>query len=299
LKGRRSKRARDPFTMLPQRAVLFGTVQEQRIGLDPEERIVLLDLGSRYNGFNNGKLSYSTRDAARAARVSPNTGLLLLAGIEEKGYIALTRAGSFVPRRAREWRLMWLDAAGRAKPEWGRMLCLPHWLLQSPAWAVARVAEKAVMLEFVRRYDGNNNGTLSFGMPHRGYRIGLSRSAIGRALVWLQAAGFLIETMPASTGPKANSRRWLVTIYPAKGKREASKEFMKREPPAHPIRRQKSFPGICRGSNSAQMVSVVGSTPKTANSGLAVEIGKTPAIPIHYAEKTGKKLLPPQIPRTP
>jgi DNA-binding MarR family transcriptional regulator len=261
---RKSRRSRDPFTLLPAKAV---------VELDPAARIILLGLASRYRGHGNGTLGYGMRDAAQ---VSKDTGSALLAEMEDKGYIAATRDGSFMSHLNTEWRLLWFDATGHVKPGWGRMLKLPRWVLDSPAWRAANVADRAVYLELLRRYTDNNNGRIEFGLPNReeGRRIGLARSTIARAIRWLIAAGFIVETTPRGNGPKAKSRLWRLTMYPAKG-REATKDFMKRPPPPHPAKGQKTCPGPRSGTDSASVVLVAAPTPETLDSALAAEIAKT------------------------
>lgn len=72
-----------------------------------QARAVLIELHLRFNGFNNGRIALSVRDAAEACRISKNTVTRALRELQEKGFVRLMTAGSFnlkVPHAA-EWCL--------------------------------------------------------------------------------------------------------------------------------------------------------------------------------------------------
>ena len=70
-------------------------------------RVVLLQLLRRYNGFNNGKISLSVREAAIGASVCIGTASTSLKRLEEVGLIITTRQSGFnmKNRMAREFEI--------------------------------------------------------------------------------------------------------------------------------------------------------------------------------------------------
>ena len=66
---------------------------------------VYLELHSRFWGKNNGQLSLSLEEGARLLGLGKSTVRRALAELEATGFIAMTRRGQFVGRRASEYRL--------------------------------------------------------------------------------------------------------------------------------------------------------------------------------------------------
>jgi hypothetical protein len=68
---------------------------------------VYIQIGSRYNGANNGKLAFSVRDAAAECNLAINTAMRALHELVDLGFIEETRHGglSKKTRIASEWRL--------------------------------------------------------------------------------------------------------------------------------------------------------------------------------------------------
>ncbi len=68
---------------------------------------VYIQLGSRYNGSNNGTLAMSARDAAKECRLNKDTAANAFKELIERGFIVETRHGSLSrkTRIASEWRL--------------------------------------------------------------------------------------------------------------------------------------------------------------------------------------------------
>jgi hypothetical protein len=68
---------------------------------------VYIQIGSRYNGANNGKLAFSVRDAAAECNLAINTAMRALHDLVDLGFIEETRHGglSKKTRIASEWRL--------------------------------------------------------------------------------------------------------------------------------------------------------------------------------------------------
>lgn len=92
--------------------------------LSPNDRSMLVELISLYNGENNGSLYLSVRDAAHRMGVADLTAASRsFDTLQALGFIELTlkhefRSGSSGQSRARCWRLTWLPGPGRKAPSW-------------------------------------------------------------------------------------------------------------------------------------------------------------------------------------
>ena len=92
--------------------------------LSPNDRSMLVELVSLYNGENNGSLYLSVRDAAHRMGVADLTAASRsFYTLQALGFIELTlkhefRSGSSGQSRARSWRLTWLPGPGRKVPSW-------------------------------------------------------------------------------------------------------------------------------------------------------------------------------------
>ncbi|MCP3971251.1 MAG: helix-turn-helix domain-containing protein [Rhodobacteraceae bacterium] len=64
-----------------------------------------LELHTRYNGGNNGRLTLSYTEAAEALGMGKATVQRGFKELETKGFILLVRKGAWYHRRAHEWRL--------------------------------------------------------------------------------------------------------------------------------------------------------------------------------------------------
>ena len=75
--------------------------------LSANARAVYLQIGLRYNGFNNGRLALSVRDAAKECGLARNTAGRCFKELIDCGFIEETRHGglSRKTRVASEWRL--------------------------------------------------------------------------------------------------------------------------------------------------------------------------------------------------
>ena len=58
-------------------------------------RALYVELAQRYNGFNNGEISMSVREAARALHIAKDTATRTFHELEEKGFIKRHVCGSF------------------------------------------------------------------------------------------------------------------------------------------------------------------------------------------------------------
>ena len=73
--------------------------------LKPNSQAVYIELRRRFNGSNNGKISFSLAEGARILRASKTTIQTALDELEEHGFIKLVKKGHFQGRRASEYAL--------------------------------------------------------------------------------------------------------------------------------------------------------------------------------------------------
>jgi hypothetical protein len=66
---------------------------------------VFLELHTRFNGGNNGRLHLSMNEAAQILKLGKATIQLAFAELQDKGFIVLTTPGAWYHRHAHEWRL--------------------------------------------------------------------------------------------------------------------------------------------------------------------------------------------------
>ena len=74
---------------------------------------VLLELHTRYNGGNNGKLFLSLNEAAETLGIGKATAQRAFDELQDKGFLVLTKQGNWYGRQANEWRIT-------TKPESGK-----------------------------------------------------------------------------------------------------------------------------------------------------------------------------------
>jgi DNA-binding transcriptional ArsR family regulator len=66
---------------------------------------VFLELHTRFNGSNNGKLTLSYAEAAEALGLGKATVKRAFSDLTDKGFVVLEREGNWYHRRAHEWRI--------------------------------------------------------------------------------------------------------------------------------------------------------------------------------------------------
>lgn len=70
---------------------------------------LLIDIWSKHNGFNNGEITYSVREAQRRLGCGRTQAVRFLRELEDKGFIVATRRGSLSwktgQNRGTAWRL--------------------------------------------------------------------------------------------------------------------------------------------------------------------------------------------------
>jgi len=130
-----------------------------------------------------------------------------------------------------------------------RWVGLPHFLLKSPAWvgviesapggSSRRVCDglspnaKALLIAVWQRYDGRNNGGISFSV-REAEAIGLHKNTASRTFDELAARGFLaVARNSGFTLKTREARLWRITALPT-GNERATNDFL-RWRPAPPI----------------------------------------------------------------
>jgi hypothetical protein len=239
MKSRKSRRARhvpgERFTMFPAR--LF--THQKWIELPPTARVILIDMSKRHHHgvpgdpnrpSNNGQIGYGCAAGAKAANVSPATAGRHIGLIRKVSLVKLRKEGSFNIKdrtaQTREWEIAIFPMKGRFSKDWPRgeqQLHLEHTLLNSAAYISLSNAGKCVLIELMRRFNGGNNGNISFGGAD-GHHIGFSTDMTERALTDVEAARFIVQTAPAI--PRVGvPRKWRLTMYKADGK-QATMDFL-------------------------------------------------------------------------
>jgi plasmid maintenance system antidote protein VapI len=219
---RRQKRNAEKFVMLP--ANLF--VRPEFANLPPAARVIYVNMAKLYRPpwdgrpGNNGKFWYGCRQGSAAAK--------MLHRIEESGAASITSRTTFNKKdshKAQTWELAIYTTYG-VMPRWNseRHVELYNWMTEAPAYVALSSGAKCILWELMRRYDGANNGIISFG-GQDGAHAKLSRDVTERALTEIECARFIVVTEPAIPYLK-RPRKWRLTMYPAYGK-PASKDFMK------------------------------------------------------------------------
>lgn len=85
----------------------FLLKSEAWISLKPSERALYVAIAMRFNGYNNGEISMSVREAARELHIHRDTATKAFNTLVEKGFIKCTLKGhfDFKIRHASTWTL--------------------------------------------------------------------------------------------------------------------------------------------------------------------------------------------------
>ena len=146
--------------------------------------------------------------------------LRLLAKAAEGGW----RAAGAVVSRGKKF--------GRGASE--RYLRLGYWFLNSPAWSSLRVGPRALYLEMAKRYNGRNNGRISYSVREGAAALHVSKGSVKNWLDVLQGRGFIACTRRGAFSLKTtrDASEWRLTEYDCDTpSQHATKEFMRWTPP--------------------------------------------------------------------
>jgi len=203
---RRRKGRHEPgvrFIMIP-RALL---TDQRWIALPAAARVIFIDMckihhhGGEHGPSNNGRIGYGCAAGAKAANVSIATAYRMLELLRKSGLIRQRKKGIFRVKggdgQTAEWEIG-IFPSGSRMPEWrdGNRLRIEHWILNSGAYRGLANSDRSILIELMRRFDGSNNGEVSFGGDD-GAWAGFGPDVTRRALNRLERAGFTVQTAPA------------------------------------------------------------------------------------------------------
>jgi hypothetical protein len=110
-----------------------------------------------------------------------------------------------------------------------RFVSLRYWLLESAAWRSLPCNARALYIQIARRYNGANNGRISYSVREASQELKISKSTALRAFRALRDRGFIVCTKQGAFSWKIvnEASEWRLTEYPNDWPPEhASKEFM-------------------------------------------------------------------------
>jgi hypothetical protein len=115
-----------------------------------------------------------------------------------------------------------------------RFVWLRFWLTDSPAWRSLSCNARALYVELARRYNGHNNGHISYGLRQASQNLHIGNTAAALAFQLLQDRGFIVCTKKGAFSWKAvrDASEWRLTEYANDFPPEhVTKEFMSWQPP--------------------------------------------------------------------
>ena len=88
----------------------YELLQSQRWQLlRPIPRALYLEMAAKFNGFNNGSIGFSNREACEKLHVRSRTASRAFRALEMLDLIVCTKRGTLKTRQASEWRLPVFD----------------------------------------------------------------------------------------------------------------------------------------------------------------------------------------------
>lgn len=122
------------------------------------------------------------------------------------------------------------NATGRSKGA-PPFVMLPQWAFDCPAFRSLRPGPRALLWEFIRRFNGTNNGRIGFGQRDMAVAINIKdRETVATYVRELEEKGFVRATRRSGFNLKSpNDRRateWALTFHSV-GDETATKEFMR------------------------------------------------------------------------
>jgi hypothetical protein len=114
-----------------------------------------------------------------------------------------------------------------------RYVSLRYWLLRSPAWRSLPATARALYIEIAERYNGRNNGRISYSVREGCEALHISKSTSKQLLDVLQDRGFIVRTKKGAFSMKSvrDASEWRLTEHPNDTPPgHASKEFMSWQP---------------------------------------------------------------------
>ena len=119
---------------------------------------IYIDLAMRYNGVNNGEISYAVREGKTNLGINPNTVGKYLKALEHYGFIITTQKGSFnlKKRHASTYELTLWEVVGKHDPKKSFMTYKPteeeSLLLEKKRKLIPNEYQKSVLNNHIGRY---------------------------------------------------------------------------------------------------------------------------------------------------
>lgn len=100
---------------------------------------------------------------------------------------------------------------GRSK-NGGKFVALPEALMNTEAWGATKPAERAVLIELIRRYHGTNNGFIGLSARDAAALCNINKDTATRAFQRLQELGFIECAQPGGFSYKLrHAAEWRLT----------------------------------------------------------------------------------------
>jgi hypothetical protein len=140
--------------------------------------------------------------------------------------------------RAPVWALasrsLWMSRI-RKRSVRERYVALPYWMLKSAAWRSLPATARAIYIEIAQRYNGSNNGRISYSVREGAQALHGSKDTANRALKILAQRGFIVCTKRGAFSVKVSrdASEWRLTEHDADlpSPQHATKDFMRWSPP--------------------------------------------------------------------
>ena len=108
------------------------------------------------------------------------------------------------------------DATGRSRSKLTPFIALERYIMASPAFRSLSLPARAAYLEMLNLYSGSNNGRIAMSANLLCGKLNAGRATAGRALMELEAKGFLVSIRKGGFNMKSGVRRaseWRLTNY--------------------------------------------------------------------------------------
>jgi hypothetical protein len=118
----------------------------------------------------------------------------------------------------------------RSRENRERYVKLRYWLLTSPAWRSLPAPAQSLYIHIAMRYNGSNNGRISYSVREGAEALNASKDTAGRHLKALVDRGFIVCTKRGafSLKTKREASEWRLTEYDCDtSPAHATKEFMR------------------------------------------------------------------------
>lgn len=104
---------------------------------------VLLEISSRHNGYNNGRIGAGQEDLANILMMSKSTSKRALENLQKTKFIVCQKQGRFTLRLASEWRVTFINSVGLPSTnEWGQEKALENKRKRPPRTLVEEMMDE-------------------------------------------------------------------------------------------------------------------------------------------------------------